>query len=96
MITRVVKLHFEAHNIEAFKVLLAETLPIVRGFEGCAEVFAYQHTENPQVFFTISKWNAASDLARYRESEFFTLTWAKTKALFAEPAQAWSIEAVIA
>jgi autoinducer 2-degrading protein len=44
------------------------------------------------VFYTVSHWNAEPDLNNYRNSEFFKETWSKTKSLFSEKPQAYSME----
>ena len=41
--------------------------------------------------FTISHWDSEAALELYRQSELFKFTWAKTKPLFEEKAQAWSL-----
>ncbi len=49
-----------------------------------------QHTQSPNVLFTLSYWDDEAALSAYRASELFGETWKKTKALFAEKAEAWS------
>jgi heme-degrading monooxygenase HmoA len=49
-------------------------------------------TDDPRVLFTLSIWENPEALEAYRRSELFQNTWAKTKALFAEKAEAWSVE----
>jgi hypothetical protein len=43
------------------------------------------------MFFTYSYWDDATDLENYRNSEFFKSVWAKTKVLFSEKPEAWSV-----
>jgi heme-degrading monooxygenase HmoA len=43
------------------------------------------------VLFTFSIWDSEAALENYRQSDLFRDTWAKTKALFAEKAEAWSM-----
>jgi len=50
-----------------------------------------QHETDPSIFFTISKWRKADDLALYRLSELFTTTWATVKPNFSSKAEAWSL-----
>lgn len=92
MITRVVKLSFDAEYIEPFKKIFAETKDGIRAFNGCIEVFAYQQSNNPAVFFTISKWNSEADLDNYRNSEFFTKLWTMTKQGFNAKPEAWTLK----
>jgi heme-degrading monooxygenase HmoA len=41
--------------------------------------------------FTLSIWNKEEDLNEYRKSAFFKSTWAKTKILFCDKPEAWSL-----
>jgi len=51
-----------------------------------------RQVNNPNVLFTLSHWENEDALNAYRASELFADTWKKTKALFAEKAEAWSTE----
>ncbi len=42
--------------------------------------------------FTYSYWESEAHLNTYRHSDLFRETWAKTKVLFADKPEAWSIE----
>ena len=48
----------------------------------------YSDAGLPGVFFTYSVWDSPAHLDAYRNSELFRTTWAKTKAWFADRAQA--------
>jgi len=43
------------------------------------------------VFFTYSYWEHPDFLEQYRNSDFFKGVWTKTKALFSEKPEAWSV-----
>lgn len=94
MIIRMVKLHFRLNEVEYFVALFAQHAHLIRQFEGCTHLALWQDTDNPCIFFTHSHWRSATDLAAYRRSALFGSVWKQTKALFAEPAQAWSVQAV--
>jgi (4S)-4-hydroxy-5-phosphonooxypentane-2,3-dione isomerase len=47
-------------------------------------------TADSHILFTLSIWDDEAALDRYRASDLFQDTWAKTKALFQEKAEAWS------
>ncbi len=94
MITRVVKLSFAPQNTEAFKKIFLETNSRIQEFQGCIEVKGFQDASNPCVFFTISKWESEHDLNQYRQSEFFESVWSRTKVLFNDKPQAWSMEEI--
>ena len=63
----------------------------IRAFPGCRHMELLQSTQEPNVLFTLSIWDGEADLENYRQSELFQNTWARTKVLFAEKAEAWSV-----
>lgn len=91
MIIRIVKLTFHKENIEAFLEVFEQNKEQIRASEGCSLVQLYQDSTNESVFFTYSYWQDATFLEAYRESVFFKLVWAKTKILFSEKPEAWSV-----
>ncbi len=95
MLIRIVKLYFKQEHIEAFKKILESTADRIREFEGCTHMEGYQQNDNPQVFFTYSHWDNEQALNNYRNSEFFKSVWSKTKILFQEKPEAWSLHNVI-
>jgi quinol monooxygenase YgiN len=92
MIVRIVQMTFRPDSIAAFTTLFEERKQKIRDFNGCSHLELWQDCKDPRIFFTYSNWNSESDLDHYRFSEFFKDTWGKTKALFAEKPQAWSVE----
>ncbi len=66
----------------------------IRAFEGCQQMELLRHKSRPNVLFTLSIWDEEASLEAYRASALFTDTWAKTKALFAEKAEAWTVEVI--
>jgi heme-degrading monooxygenase HmoA len=91
MITRIVKMTFRPGTEADFQQVFRNSQPVIKTFAGCIEVNAFNDVANPLVYFTISKWESEDALNNYRNSEFFMQTWTKTKALFADKAQAWSL-----
>jgi hypothetical protein len=94
MIKRIVKMTFQADKIEIFKVLFEARKEQIRGFNGCEYLELLQNVNQPNIFFTYSFWNSETDLNAYRDSELFKDTWAKTKVLFDEKPEAWSVDSV--
>ncbi len=90
MIVRIVKLTFREEEIETFKQVLEESKENIRAFPGVLHLQMLQSADDPCIFFTYSHWDNAQALENYRHSELFKNTWAKTKPLFAEKAEAWS------
>ena len=87
-------MHFRPGESDAFLAIFNASKQLIRQFNGCQHLSLYNEAGLPDVFFTYSVWKSAADLDAYRKSELFQATWAKTKALFADKAQAWSIEEV--
>lgn len=85
-------MHFRPAEAPNFLQLFAESKDTIASFEGCLHLELWQDSANPNVFFTHSRWQTEAALNAYRQSAFFKQTWAKTKALFQEPAHAWSVK----
>lgn len=66
----------------------------IRAFPGCRHMELLQNLNQPNVLFTLSIWDDEAALEAYRKSDLFQTTWAKTKVLFAEKAEAWSVEVI--
>ena len=94
MIVRIVKLHFKKENISSFERIFDETRETIRGFKGCSLLELYQDGEDPSIFFTYSQWDSEADLEAYRSSDFFKSVWSRTKQLFDDRAEAWSVQKV--
>jgi len=91
MLVRIVKLTFKTENISSFEKLFEETKSYIRKFEGCTLLELYQDQNNPNIFFTYSYWENETFLDSYRESDFFKSVWSRTKVLFNDKPQAWSL-----
>ena len=91
MIVRIVKMTFNAEQVKEFTDLFHERKATIRSFPGCTHLELWQDSKDENVFFTYSMWHTEADLDHYRFSEFFKDTWGKTKALFADKPQAWSL-----
>ena len=64
----------------------------IRAFEGCEFLELLRDKNNPNIFFTYSYWNSETDLEHYRQSDLFKSVWSKTKVLFNDKPQAWSVD----
>ena len=91
MLIRIVKLTFREENISSFEAIFEETKEMIRNFEGCQYLELYQDTKRANIFFTYSKWKDDSYLQAYRNSDFFKSVWIRTKSLFSERPEAWSV-----
>lgn len=90
MITRIVKLTFKEEHIPTFKEIWNESREKIAAFDGCHFVEMYQSLEPCNICFTYSMWDEEASLNKYRHSELFKMTWAKTKILFDAKPEAWS------
>jgi hypothetical protein len=85
-------MHFRPEETANFEKLFREVYPKISTFPGCSGVTLLRDINNPAIYFTYSLWNGPDDLERYRNSELFKGTWAMTKILFENKAEAWSVE----
>lgn len=91
MIKRIVKMSFQPEKVEDFKAIFKENWKLIAGFEGCSHVELLQDQLHPNVFFTYSIWDKESSLEKYRESDLFNSVWSRTKVLFNDKPQAWTV-----
>lgn len=92
MIKRIVQMTFAPDKVEEFQQLFLQIKDKIYRFEGCQHLELWRDVQHPQRFFTYSYWSHPQNLENYRTSSFFSEIWPKTKALFAEKAQAWTLE----
>ena len=91
MIVRVVKMNFVPELVPVFLALFEERKAQIRGFDGCLHLELWRESSTENIYFTYSHWQDEAALNHYRFSEFFKDTWGRTKVLFAEKAEAWSL-----
>ena len=91
MIIRIVQMTFKPELVGEFTTLFHERKQTILSFPGCTHLELLRDSANENVFFTYSMWNSEADLNHYRFSEFFKDTWGRTKALFADKPNAWSL-----
>lgn len=92
MFTRIVKMEFREDSTEEFLENFEIVKKKIRNFPGCTFLELYRDKNNRTIFFTYSRWNTEDDLENYRKSDLFKSVWSKTKPLFREGAQAWSVD----
>ncbi|HPF91605.1 MAG: antibiotic biosynthesis monooxygenase [Flavobacteriales bacterium] len=92
MIVRIVKMTFRPEEIERFQAHFEGWKPRIRSFPGCRHLELLHDVDDPRIFFTYSHWDGHADLENYRISPVFAEVWPTVKALFAAPAEAWSME----
>ena len=72
--------------------LFSENKEKIRGFEGVQQLDLYMDNVHSNIFFTYSIWDDLSHLELYRRSDLFKNVWSKTRDLFKDKAEAWSVD----
>jgi quinol monooxygenase YgiN len=91
-IIRIVRLSFNPDRIHDFIEIFHQSENAIREFDGCTYLELMRDPTHPNVYYTYSRWLSVAHLDRYRQSSFFEQTWAKTKVLFNDKPQAFSLE----
>lgn len=94
MLIRIVKMEFREGEVDRFREIFETSKTRIRNQPGCQHLELLQDTENLNIFFTYSQWKDKKALKAYRHSEFFKEIWPKTKTLFQNKAEAWSVRVV--
>lgn len=92
MFVRIVKMTFQKDRTEEFLKNFHENKNKIKGFKGCIALDLYRDRSEGNIFFTYSWWQKPEDLENYRNSPLFKEVWAKTKVLFSEKPEAWSLD----
>jgi heme-degrading monooxygenase HmoA len=88
---RIVRMSFKPELLPDFLAMFQETQPKIAGMPGCLGVELKQDIAQKHVYYTLSHWRSETDLNAYRHSALFLETWAKTKAMFQDKPQAFSV-----
>ena len=91
MIKRIVKMTFQPEKVNEFKSVFEQNWKLIKSFPGCSHVELLQVASEPNVFFTYSIWDHEDSLNRYRDSELFAGVWGRTKVLFSDRPEAWTV-----
>lgn len=94
MLTRLVKMEFREDEIPVFLSNFESVKEKIRSFPGCQSLSLYQDKKNKNILFTYSHWNSEEHLENYRKSDLFKDVWKKTKPLFENKAEAWSVDLI--
>lgn len=95
MFVRIVKMGFQEDKVSAFLDNFEKVKHDIRNFPGNRLLELYRDKADPAVFFTYSYWEKESDLETYRKSTLFCDTWAVTKPMFKQKAEAWSVDKLV-
>ncbi|MEH0155311.1 antibiotic biosynthesis monooxygenase family protein [Limibacter armeniacum] len=94
MLVRIVRMTFRKEEIDTFLSVFNEAKKHIRSFEGCNHLELMRDMDKPNILMTYSYWDSPDALEKYRHSELFKSTWAKTKVLFDDKPVAYSVERV--
>lgn len=92
MITRIVRMEFDAAKVDDFLSLFRESMRMIRNFPGVERLELHRDAGRANVFYTLSEWRSEDDLEAYRHSELFKSVWSRTKVLFSAKPLAYSLE----
>lgn len=92
MITRIVKLTIQQEKAAEFIALFNDSKSRIKNSPGCQHIELLADIQQPNVFFTHSRWDSEEHLNLYRNSDLFKNIWPRTKILFADKAEAWSLQ----
>ena len=92
MLIRIVKMTFQPAKVGHFINAFESKKELIANFEGCTGVDLLRDINQPNIFFTYSKWRDEEALEKYRQSELFQSTWKEVKKLFSGKPEAWSVE----
>ena len=88
---RIVRMDFRPEALPEFLDLFQEKKELIAAFPGCLHVQLREDPHMPTIRSTLSVWTGPEALEAYRHSALFKETWAKTKPLFQQPPQAFSL-----
>ncbi len=95
MLIRIVKMNFKGDKIDDFLINFNDNKEKIRNTNGCNFLELYRDKTDQNIFFTYSHWDTEQDLENYRNSELFKGVWKKTKVLFNDRPEAWSVDKVV-
>lgn len=95
MLIRIVKMSFQEDQIPLFLNEFEQYKTKIRNVKGCQFLELYRDINISTTYFTYSYWDSETDLNMYRDSDLFKEVWGKTKILFNQKPQAWSVETVV-
>lgn len=92
MIRRIVKMVFQSDQCAAFEAIFEANKDKIRAFPGCEHLELWRCRRPSNIYMTFSHWRDETALEQYRQSDLFRETWKKTKILFADRPEAWSLD----
>lgn len=87
---RIVKLTLDPNHLERFISHFDTVKTQINQFPGCLGMQLLTDQKQKGIVFTYSKWEDASALDNYRNSELFGKIWPTVKQWFIDKPEAWS------
>ncbi len=94
MVRRIVKMTFRPESCQEFLDLFDLYKQDIRFSPGCESLELLRLAHDGNIFFTYSTWLGEEYLEQYRHSATFAEVWPRTRALFAAPAEAWTVDVI--
>ena len=91
MLKRIVRMEFQSDKVGEFLALFESVRNKIETFPGCNHLELCKDAKLDHVYYTFSRWEDEEALEKYRQSDFFADTWAKTKVLFGGKPVAYSL-----
>ena len=85
---------FKEEYTDDFLTVFHESCNLIRDFDGCERLRLLRDKNDTRIFFTYSWWDNEENLEKYRNSELFAVVWKKTKSLFDDKPEAWTVDSV--
>ncbi len=95
MIIRTVRMTFEQEKLGEFIEIFKAAQHKIESFPGCKGVDLCRDMSQQNVMMTISIWDSVDSLENYRTSGLFTTTWTRTKELFSDRPEAWTLQKIM-
>jgi quinol monooxygenase YgiN len=93
-LVRIVRLHFLPEKRKDFQNIFEYGRNVVLSSEGCESLELLCDQDNPNVYYTISKWKSEKHLNTYRASEEFRNYWPEIKSCLKEKAEVWNLMSI--
>jgi len=91
MLVRIVKMEFQQAKVNTFLDLFYSTRDKIANFDGCTSLELFNSIDAENILFTYSTWESQQHLENYRNSDLFKQVWVKTKEMFCNKPEAWSL-----
>lgn len=82
---------FERDRCADFESLYQSVCQKILAMSGCLSLTLKKDATHQNVYYTVSTWASLEALDAYRHSPLFKETWATTKSMFDQKAEAYSL-----